>query len=89
MVSPARRRDAANYLVRRFKISERRACQLVELNRSTKRYQPLTPEAEVEIVKAMNDLAAKHPRWGYRNVTKLMRVQGFAVNEKHVERHWR
>ena len=89
MASPARRRDAANYLVRRFKISERRACQLVELNRSTKRYQPLTPEAEVEIVKAMNDLATQHPRWGYRTVTKLMRDQGWPVNEKRIERLWR
>ena len=89
MVSPARRREAANYLVRRFQISERRACQLVELNRSTKRYRAITSEAEGEIVAAINALAAKHPRWGYRSITKLMRDQGFAVNPKRIERLWR
>ena len=64
MVSPAQQADAANYLVRRFKVSERRACQLVGLHRSTKRYQPLTPEAEVDIVKAMNDLRGEAPALG-------------------------
>jgi hypothetical protein len=89
MVSPARRRDAANYLVRRFNISERRACQLVEIHRSTKRYRPETPESEAIIVAAMNELAAMHPRWGYRSVAKLMRDQGLAVNVKRIERLWR
>jgi len=89
MVSPARRRDAANHLVRRFNISERRACQLVEIHRSTKRYRPETPESEAIIVAAMNELAAMHPRWGYRSVAKLMRDQGLAVNVKRIERLWR
>lgn len=63
MVSPARKRDSATYLERRFKVSERRACQLLELNRSTMRYQPLVPEEEAQLVKAMNSLADKNPRW--------------------------
>jgi putative transposase len=62
MVSPAKRRRAANYLVRRFKVSERRACKVVGQNRSTQRYQAIVPEEEAKLVTAMNELAARHPR---------------------------
>ncbi len=64
MVSPARRRDAARYLQRRHKVSERRACQVVGQHRSTQRYRRLEPEYELRLVAAMNALAAAHPRWG-------------------------
>ena len=86
MVSPARKRDAATYLVRRFKISERRACQLLDLHRSTMRYQPILPEEEARLVKAMNTLADKHLLWGYRTVTKLLKKQVWPVNVKRIER---
>jgi transposase InsO family protein len=89
MVSPAHRRQAANYLVRRFKVSQRRARKVVGQNRSTQRYTPVVPEQEALLVKAMNELAAKHPRWGYRSVAQLLRNQGWAVNVKRVERLWR
>jgi putative transposase len=89
MVSPAQRRKAANYLVRRFKVSQRRACKVVGQHRSTQRYEAIVPETEAKLVKAMNELANKHPRWGYRSIAKLLRDQGWAVNVKRVERLWR
>ena len=89
MVSPAQRRKAANYLVRRFKVSERRACRVVGQHRSTQRYDAVVPELEAQLVVAMNELATKHPRWGYRTVAKLLRDQGWPVNVKRVERLWR
>ena len=89
MVSPALKRRAANHLVRRFKVSERRACKLVGQNRSTQRYVAVVPEAEAKLVAAMNTIAARHPRWGYRTATKLLRDQGWTVNEKRIERLWR
>jgi transposase InsO family protein len=75
--------------VRRHKVSERRACRLLELHRSTKRYRPITPVDEARVVRRMNELAEAHPRWGYRAVCQLMRKEGFAINEKRVERLWR
>jgi putative transposase len=60
-VSPARRRDAVAYLRRRYGVSERRACQLVGLHRSTQRYKPLPADYELRLVKRMNELAAEHP----------------------------
>ncbi len=89
MVSPARRRDAVQYLVRRHKVSERRACKLVGQNRSTQRYVSAPPEYELRLVKEMNRVAAAHPRWGYRTVWSLLRADGWAVNRKRIERLWR
>jgi putative transposase len=89
MVSPARRRDAARYLQRRHKISERRACQVVGQHRSTQRYRRLEPEYELKLVGRMNELAAVHPRYGYRRIWALLRAEGWRVNRKRIERLWR
>jgi len=89
MVSPARRRDAARYLQRRHRVSERRACRVVAQHRSTQRYQRLEPEYELRLVAAMNALAAAHPRWGYRKAWALLRAEGWRVNRKRIERLWR
>lgn len=89
MVSPARRRDAVRYLLRRHRVSERRACRLLCQHRSTQRYRPLHPEYELRLVARMNALAARHPRYGYRRVWALLRSEGFAVNRKRIERLWR
>lgn len=89
MVSPARRRDAAAYLQRRHRVSERRACRLVGQHRSTQRYQRLEPEYELRLVARMNELAAAHPRYGYRRIWALLRTEGWRVNRKRIERLWR
>jgi transposase InsO family protein len=89
MVSPARRRDAAAYLVRRHRISQRRACRLVEQHRSTQRYAGVPGDFELRLVKAMNTLADRHPRYGYRRVHALLVADGWAINRKRVERLWR
>jgi putative transposase len=89
MVSPARRRDAVRYLVRRHKVSERRACRVLGQHRSTQRYAPAPADYELRLVAAMNKLAAAHPRWGYRTVWSLLRSDGWQVNRKRVERLWR
>jgi transposase InsO family protein len=89
MVSPTRRRDAVRYLVRRHRVSERRACRVVEQHRSTQRYQRVPAEYELRLVGRMNELAAAHPRWGYRTVWQLLRSEGWRVNRKRIERLWR
>ena len=89
MVSPARRRDAVAHLRRRFRVSERRACKVVGQHRSTQRYRPSSPEFEQRLVKRMNELAAAHPRYGYRRIWALLRAEGFEVNRKRIERLWR
>jgi transposase InsO family protein len=89
MVSPARRRDAVRYLLRRHRVSERRACRVVGQHRSTQRYLLVAAEEELRLVKRMNELAERHPRYGYRRVWALLRGEGWRVNRKRVERPWR
>jgi transposase InsO family protein len=50
---------------------------------------PQPPELELRLVARMNELAASHPRYGYRRVWALLRAEGFVVNRKRVERLWR
>lgn len=89
MVSPSRRRDAVAYLCRRHRVSERRACQVVGQHRSTQRYEHQPANFELRLTQRMNELAERHPRYGYRRVWALLRAEGFAVNHKRVERLWR
>jgi hypothetical protein len=77
------------FLVKRRRVSERRACQVVGQHRSTQRYQKLAPEYELRLVEAMNELAARYPRWGYRRVWTVLRSEGWRVNRKRIERLWR
>lgn len=89
MVSPARRREAVAYLMHRHRVSERRACQLVGQHRSTQRYELRPGEFELRLVKRINELADRHPRYGYRRVWALLRQEGWQVNRKRIERLWR
>jgi putative transposase len=64
-VSPTRRREAVRYLVRRHKVSERRACKVIGQHRSTQRYAAVPSDFETRLVRAMRGHAEAHPRWGY------------------------
>jgi transposase InsO family protein len=70
-------------------VSERRACQLVGQHRSTQRYARVPAEYELRLVARMNELAALHPRYGYRRIWALLRGEGWRVNRKRIERLWR
>jgi putative transposase len=70
-------------------LSQRRACSLLHLARSTARYQGRSPKAESELVERIRSLARKHLRFGYRRVGALLRRDGKPVNHKRVYRLWR
>ncbi len=75
--------------MKKFKVSERRACRLVGQHRSTNRYVP-TPEGfEIKLVARMTALAEENPKWGYRLIHGLLVAEGWPVNKKRIERLWR
>jgi putative transposase len=41
------------------------------------------------LIDAMKDLSRRHPRYGYRRITALLRSEGWAVNRKRIHRLWR
>ena len=71
-------------------LSERLACGLVGLARSSFRYQPPPPSSDEEDLRAaVRRLAHRHRRYGSRRITVLLRRQGYQVNAKRVWRLWK
>jgi putative transposase len=72
-------------------LSPRRACRLAGLGRSTFQYQARTGRAARDQATAatLQQLAARHPRYGYRRIWALVRRAGETVNRKRVARLWR
>lgn len=60
---------------------------LVSLARTTFRYQAQTDD-DSELLKRVQELATRYPRYGYRRITALLR-QEQVVNQKRVRRLWR
>ena len=73
----------------RLGVSERRACRVLGHPRSTERYAPRAAEDEQALTDAIVELASRFGRYGYRRITALLRMEGWDVNHKRVERLWR
>jgi putative transposase len=77
------RREAVAFLVER-ELSRRRACELLGISRRWLGYRgrrqddPLLPR--------LKELAAAHPRYGYRRLHVMLRREGHEVNAKRVRR---
>lgn len=79
------RRAEVALLRQSFGVSERRACELLGMDRSSCRYRA-KPERDLELQQELVELARKRPRFGYRRLTALLRRAGRRVNPKRV---WR
>lgn len=87
-MSPSQRRAAVAFLVKKHRVSERRACRVVGQYRSTNRYQPVPSDFEARLIAAMKELADRFPRYGYRRIHALLVSEGWPVNVKRVHRLW-
>ena len=61
----------------------------MDLSRSSFRYQSTQKDDEEELRLAMIKLAKRYGRYGYRKISALLRMEGWKVNHKKVERLWR
>ena len=66
-------------------MSERTACKLLEVERSSYRYEP-RPDRNAELREALVQLARQKPRYGYRRLHALLSRRGYDVNVKRVYR---
>ena len=87
VVSPAHRRAAARQVVAAGLCSQRTACRLLGLARSTYGYRgrALTV-AEERLKQRLHELVLKHPRYGYRRLAALLRQEGWRVGKRHIQR---
>ena len=71
-----------------YRRSERKACELAGLGRSSYRYRAQRREP-TELRERLRSLAAERRRFGYRRLTVLLRREGWPVNHKRVYRMYR
>ncbi len=81
------RRDVA-FVMAEFQYSERQACKLVEVDRSSYRYEP-RPDRNAELREALLTLARQKPRYGYRRLWAVLSRRGHDVSVKCVYRLYR
>ena len=77
------------HLQKNFRVSERRACQVVDQPRSSQRYLSTKADKDAALTQMIVALSGQNPRYGYRRVWALLRREGWEVNKKRVHRLWR
>jgi putative transposase len=88
VVTVPARRQVASFFRAEFGLSERRACRLIGLHRSTSRYARKRGE-DKDLRHRLRAWAARRPRWGYRMLHWQLGQDGIAVNRKRVYRLYR
>jgi putative transposase len=88
-MTAARRRLISTEICKQFQVSQRRASRALDLARSGLRYAPVIREHQAALARRIEELAAAHPRFGYRRIWALLDREGWSVNKKAVRRIWR
>jgi putative transposase len=76
-------------VARQYAMSERHACRLVGVARSTKRYRVRRKDQDGELRERMRALALMRPRFGYRRLGALLAREGRKANHKRIYRLYR
>lgn len=88
MVTPAALRSVVTHLKEGFQLSERRACIIVGLCRSSCRYQA-KPNNDAEIRSRLRELAEQRRKFGSPRLHALLLREGRVINHKRTERIYR
>jgi len=76
-------------VTKQYTMSERHACRLIGVARSTKRYRSRRKEREMSLRQRLRSLALERPRFGYRRLGALLAREGQKANHKCVYRLYR
>jgi len=89
MVSPPAKRCGVQELMDERDYSERHACGVVSIARSSARYGPHPLGDEQVLRDRIRELANEHKEYGCPRITALLRREGSMVNKKRVHRIWK
>ena len=89
MVSPPAKRCGVRQLMDERDYSERHACGVVMIARSSTRYVVHPRGDEQALTDRIRELANEHKEYGRARVTALLRREGSMVNKKRVHRIWK
>ena len=81
MVMPVVKRKAVVQLMEIFQVSQRRACDVLQVDRSSMRYQSRRGD-DAELRDAIKQVSRERRRFGYRRIHVMVARQGFVVNHK-------
>ena len=82
-MTPAARRRAVRQFQADYGVSERRACSVVGVGRSSVRYSGHGRD-DAQLRQRLRELAAERRRFGYRRLHVLLQREGLSTNHKRV-----
>jgi putative transposase len=85
MVSLAERRRGAKYLQASHGSSERRACRVVGIARSSQR-RPSGRTEEAALIQEVHRVSERYPRFGYRKIYDRVKWGGWRVSRERIRR---
>lgn len=88
VVKPQAKKAAAVFAQSEFALSERRACRLLQLSRSTRR-RTVDRLDEPKVRTRLRELADLRMRFGYRRLHTLQKREGVTINHKKLRRIYR
>ena len=88
MVTPAAKREAVVHLCETHEVSQRRACSVIEADRTSVRYRARRPDDQ-SIRDRLREIAAERRRFGYRRLHILLEREGVLLNHKKLRRLYR
>ena len=85
MARPALKRPVVEYILDHYGLTQRRACRLVKLHRSTFCYRSVK-DPQLALRLRMRELAQSRVRYGYRRIHVLLRREGFRLGKNQAYR---
>ena len=88
MVTPDARRSAVAHACDTHGMSQRRACRVLSVDRSSVRYRSIRPD-DADLRDAIRKVAAERRQFGYRRIHIMLARQGIEMNQKKLRRLYR
>jgi putative transposase len=89
VISPRARRSVVERLVTERGLSQRQACRLLNIQRSSARYIRRVRSDETATIALVREYAHEQPMYGYRIIAALLKHDGYGINRKRVYCIWR
>ncbi len=88
MVTPVGKPNAVAHLMEAHQVSQRRACDVLRIDRSTVRYRSRRSD-DTDLCDAIKLVSRERRLFGCRRIHVMIAREGFAVNHKKVRRIYR